>query len=105
MKKLLFSALACVAFAFSGFASNEVVKEENVLNQNNLIEKYVFSEDDGCTICTLTTYKFNSDGTIRSESSQLVKVCNVTCAQANEKLAKQLEPTLDNPKIDYVTVQ
>ena len=28
MKKLLFSALACVAFAFSGFASNEVVGQD-----------------------------------------------------------------------------
>jgi len=28
MKKLMFSALACVAFAFSGFASNEVVNEQ-----------------------------------------------------------------------------
>jgi hypothetical protein len=38
MKKLMFSALACVAFAFSGFASNEVVKEEKVLDGNNSIE-------------------------------------------------------------------
>ena len=28
MKKLIFSALACVAFAFSGFASNEAINEE-----------------------------------------------------------------------------
>lgn len=38
MKKLMFSALACVAFAFSGFASNEVVNEEKVSNENIVIE-------------------------------------------------------------------
>ena len=41
MKKLMFSALACIAFAFSGFASNEVVNETSdaKISENIAIEK------------------------------------------------------------------
>ena len=52
MKKLLFSALACVAFAFSGFASNEEVEVKEIVADLNLeIEKSteietVYSEND-----------------------------------------------------------
>jgi len=38
MRKLVFSALACVAFAGSGFASNEVVKNEITSDENFQIE-------------------------------------------------------------------
>ena len=43
MKKLMFSALACVAFAVSGFASNEVVNEEKVSNEKT--EKILTDQD------------------------------------------------------------
>jgi len=46
MKKLVFSALACVAFAGSSFASNEIVKDESK-NQSVEINDKV---EDGCTI-------------------------------------------------------
>ena len=36
MKKMMFSALACVAFAFSGFASNEVVEAKEFVSDINL---------------------------------------------------------------------
>ncbi|WP_177761556.1 hypothetical protein [Flavobacterium sp. I3-2] len=36
MKKIMFSALACVAFAFSGFASNEVVEGNESVSDFNL---------------------------------------------------------------------
>ena len=39
MKKLLFSALACVAFAFSGFASNEEVEAKEFVSDLNLETK------------------------------------------------------------------
>ena len=45
MKKLMFSALACVAFAFSGFASNEVVNENEVINENELINEELSIND------------------------------------------------------------
>ncbi|RRJ91641.1 hypothetical protein EG240_05425 [Paenimyroides tangerinum] len=89
MKKLMFSALACVAFAFSGFASNEVVNENlEIKNGENTttIEKYVFSEEDGCTICNLITLKFDDYGDLKSSSTQRVRVCNNTCDEINKKL-------------------
>jgi len=64
MKKIMFSALACVAFAFSGFASNEVVDEsidvkmsENVMIQNDyLIQEFEFFDDKGdCNIVIIVT--------------------------------------------------
>ena len=73
MKKLMFSTLACVAFAFSGFASNEVVienQEIKIEENSTTLEKYVFSEEDGCTTCTLVRLKFNPDGTIRNQKIQ-----------------------------------
>lgn len=52
MKKLVFSALACVAFAGSSFASNEVIEESFTSNyadischmQVNIIEDGVLTE-------------------------------------------------------------
>jgi|SRR5690606_5823181 len=38
MKKFLFSALACIAFAGSSFASNEIVKNEINLDEKSQIE-------------------------------------------------------------------
>lgn len=47
MKKFLFSTLACVAFAGSSFASNEVV-EKDVLTiteeSNNILDNFEFAE-------------------------------------------------------------
>lgn len=43
MRKLLLSALACVAFAGSAFASNEVIDENTYLNQESDTDE---SKDD-----------------------------------------------------------
>ncbi len=98
----MFSALACVAFAFSGFASNEVITENQEIKieeSTTTIEKYVFSEEDGCTICTLVTVKYNTDGSERNRSSQKVRVCNNTCTEIAKKLLDKQEPyALDNSK-------
>lgn len=45
MKKLLFSALACVAFAGSSFASNETDVKENSFYKEN-IESYSFTNSN-----------------------------------------------------------
>lgn len=49
MKKLLFSALACVAFAGSAFASNEIVNEEN-MSLNTVKDEIVESSGRPCKV-------------------------------------------------------
>lgn len=80
MKKFLFSALACVAFAGSGFASNEVVSEiaeiETVTtsvenNEMNSINKtsnvFIDSIDNNSDPCQLTVrvYAKTKEGGLR----------------------------------------
>lgn len=61
MKKLLFSAMACIAFAGSAFASNEVV--DSTINQDEYlrtIEKLNNSSDDQTIYCTvIIDYRIN----------------------------------------------
>lgn len=56
MKKLLLSALACVAFVGSGFASNEVILEI-LKNKNDGIEQATVP-------CRWRTVYYYSDGTV-----------------------------------------
>ncbi len=98
----MFSALVCVAFAFSGFASNEVVKENEEIKieeNSNTLEKYVFSEEDGCTTCTVTTIRYGSDGRETSRSDQQARVCNNTCDELNSKLLDKQDSPTANQKI------
>lgn len=48
MKKILFSAIAMVAFAGSALASNEVVKEETLKNET-LVKEVIVEDDAACT--------------------------------------------------------
>lgn len=43
----MFSALACVAFAFSGFASNEVVNLDGAEQTTNCRWRTVYTQADG----------------------------------------------------------
>lgn len=72
---MFLSALACVAFAGSAFASNEVVVEKQ-----SEIEKV--NQDDECVPCTITITKYNSDGSIKSSETKTYRVCTMTCDQA-----------------------
>ncbi|WCM42527.1 hypothetical protein MG290_02310 [Flavobacterium sp. CBA20B-1] len=58
MKKMFLSALACVAFAESSFASNEVVKK-NILTiteeSNSILDDFKFSESPCQFGITVTT--------------------------------------------------
>ena len=75
MKKMLFSAIAMVAFAGSTFASNEVV-----------VEKQSEIQDYECTPCSITITKYNSDGSIKSSETKNYRVCNMTCEQAGQQV-------------------
>ena len=59
MKKFMFSALASVAFAFSGFASSDLIyaKEINLLNES--LFKYEFFKP-----CTVLIYVITPDGKV-----------------------------------------
>lgn len=46
MKKLLFSALACVAFAGSGFASNEIIVDLPSVPEEKVDSTVINSKDD-----------------------------------------------------------
>lgn len=66
MKKLLFSALASVAFAGSGFASNEIVESSIFLNNEFSVET---AEKSGLNFlgeefapCQVEFWVFDSDG-------------------------------------------
>lgn len=58
MKKLLFSALACVAFAGSGFASNEIIVDLPSVpeEKSKVVDKEV--EEGGFGICNTTYYGY-----------------------------------------------
>src|SRR5690554_263434 len=62
MKKLLLSAIACVAFAGSSFASNEVVIEDREVKvENQRIYEVSFAEillEDDAKACVIVTQTF-----------------------------------------------
>ena len=65
MKKLFFSAMACIAFAGSTFASNEVVKEVKLLEveTKNSPDKVEF-EPFNCKV----TISYYEDGILKSQT-------------------------------------
>ena len=79
MKKLMFSALACVAFAFSGFASNEVVNEEKVLVEivsklkNQFTAEEIFDED-GERVCAKFSQEYTDFG--GEKKTRSVTICS-----------------------------
>ena len=92
MKKLMFGALACVAFAFSGFASNEVMKEEKVVKIDEVKSLDFEKEEFAVTPCNFTINIVDQNGNIIKTK----KYTNVNpspfkdCKEAGEFLAKKL---------------
>ena len=69
MKKLLFSALACVAFAGSGFASNEIVVDLPSVPEEKVDSTAINSKDKTENVtakghCTTETYGYYQGYTI-----------------------------------------
>ena len=66
MKKLLFSALACVAFAFSGFASNEEVEVINEIIENSNLNTSIICKNslknEDFFFCYVTIQLLDSKG-------------------------------------------
>jgi len=75
MKKMLFSAIAMVAFAGGAFASNELV-EFAELN----------FEDDACVSCPMTIETVDAKGNVISSETKNYRVCTMTCDQAREQV-------------------
>ncbi|RRJ91643.1 hypothetical protein EG240_05435 [Paenimyroides tangerinum] len=94
MKKLMFSALVCVAFAFSGFASNEEVKgEKTKINEQENIQ--VSEEKNFAEACYITITTTRKDGTTRTQeyyvSSSPFKTCEEAVADLNKKFKEAQE--------------
>ena len=88
MKKLFFSALACVAFAGSAFASNEVVLNDNQKDaQKNDKTEELFGG------CYFTVKGVNPDGSSYTKpaqwSSGSAEDCNARTKRHLESLAGQ----------------
>jgi|SRR5690606_7162801 len=77
MKKLFFSAVACIAFAGSAFASNEVVNENEV---NSSIEEFN-------TNCSLTV-TYYSNGKLRIHTHEYVANSKTDC---NKQILAELD--------------
>ena len=98
MKKLLFSALACVAFAFSGFASNEEVEVKNEIDNSSFDVSTIsdFKEDSfGSCVITVTVYDSKGNVTdtrlyFRTATSQS------DCNAKGYELVKQLTPYISS---------
>ena len=110
MRKFLFSALACVAFAGSGFASNEVVSENAETKtvttsvENDFDFKYkktiILEERKPCGVYV---YVKNSDGThrwIAHETKDPVSWDD--CGTFKDETVKQMK--LEKFAIEQVTV-
>lgn len=91
MKKFLFSALACVAFAGSGFASNEVVPEiaeietvtTSVENNSAYLNTNISVEDtpnDGKPCSYTIVYTNNAGRKVTVTGTSNGNVSAVTCA-------------------------
>ncbi len=106
MKKMMFSALACVAFAFSGFASNEV-QDVNHLE----IDKFQSIEHDDeidpvykvvCTVHVHLTDWFGNDYTIiESKTFWFVSEIegNLKCDAFAGEMAKKHNVSGPQPKV------
>ena len=105
MKKLLLSAIACVAFAGSSFASNEIVKNEITSDENFQIENateiinLVESDTKPCRfrITGRDVYGRPFDTPFRTEGNVTSEGCD-TAKNAKVKELKEQGATID--KID-----
>lgn len=89
MKKLLFSAMACIAFAGSAFASNEVVNEnhhlENEISENDSV---LAIESDEKRPCSFKAAFVGRDGkVVIKEGNTEEMVTKVGCKEAADAWA------------------
>jgi len=91
MKKMLFSAIAMVAFAGSAFASNEVVVENESVRTTTKIEinekKKFFAE------CIVEIWGYNSEGEwILKRTYKIRTYPYSSCSEAVTAINKTLNP-------------
>jgi len=102
MKKMMFSALACVAFAFSGFASNEVVETNKITSDLDveIVEQPVADPIVGVYTCTVNVeFPDGKGGSITLTHEQkyyLVKesVGNSNCASFVNSVSERYKNVL-----------
>jgi len=105
MKKMMFSALACVAFAFSGFASNEVVDEpkneiDNFSLNGSTINDSNFGLEEDWGLCTITITVTNADGEVTDTATyHRLAESAADCTSKGNAIAKELAPHISNGRI------
>lgn len=92
MRKFFLSALACVAFASSAFASNEIVVEKGIFQSTTKIDinqkKKFFSE------CIVEIWGYNSGGEWILKRSYKIRIYPYkSCSEAVAAINKTLNPT------------
>jgi len=105
MKKFLFSALACVAFAGSSFATNSAdltvtnTNEIYVVSQTNFIKN-----DKSFFICSLIFNVYNRDGELVHQMAASPNVNGSGCLGEAIKLYRELEGAFPDHVINYSIV-
>ena len=90
MKKMLFSALACVAFAGSAFASNEIVLENEI--QDNKVEKNN-QTDFYYDPCIVEIWGYNGEGEWILKRTYKIRIYPYkSCDEAITAINKTLNP-------------
>ena len=84
MKKLLFSAMACIAFAGSAFASNEVVSKQDFL----LLEMNEFEPKKPCKV---HIYVIGPDGTKSWKTGEGGDLTWDDCGQFKDKYISDMD--------------
>lgn len=88
MKKMLFSAIAMIAFSVSGVASDfkkdkvSEVEKEIILNEVNEL----YEDEFGCVYCTYTINTYDEEGNVISSKTETYRVCNMNCEQGAKKV-------------------
>lgn len=85
MTKLILSALACVAFAGSAFASNEVVLNDNLKDLKNDSTEKVFGA------CYLTVSGKDAEGNTYSDKFSWNSRSSTNCSKEATKKLESLE--------------
>ncbi|GEM52725.1 hypothetical protein EB1_25150 [Empedobacter brevis NBRC 14943 = ATCC 43319] len=99
MKKLFFSALACVVFAGSAFASNEVVSENSQISENLL------KKEDPCQL-TVRVYSVDRSGvyTLVEIGGHSVDKSGSACSEWSTGIIKEYESRWPGHKVTHELV-
>lgn len=95
MKKMLFSAIAMVAFSVSGLASTNLFSNNDIEIKNEIvsevISKIYVDDEFGCTWCIFKRETVNKRTGEIIVTEETIKVCNNTCEEANKKYQEHLD--------------